>query len=125
MAGEQDRAERRGAKAWGGRFAKATAPTVEAFTESISFDWRLYRQDIAASIAHARMLGRQGIIATGEETRTIIAGLVRDRGGDRAAASLPSTPAARTSTSISRHGWRRRSATRPASSTPPAVATTR
>ncbi len=74
MVGGQDTAGGGGAKAWGGRFAKATDPTVEAFTESISFDWRLYRQDVAASIAHARMLGRQGII-TAEEAGTIIAGL--------------------------------------------------
>ena len=74
MAGEWGRAEGGGAKAWGGRFAKATDPTVEAFTESISFDWRLYRQDIAASMAHARMLGGQGII-TVEEAATIITGL--------------------------------------------------
>ncbi|MCX5888791.1 MAG: argininosuccinate lyase [Deltaproteobacteria bacterium] len=50
-------------KPWGGRFAGETAKTVEDFTTSLSFDRRLYRQDIAVSIAHARMLGRQGIIA--------------------------------------------------------------
>ncbi|MAG36936.1 MAG: argininosuccinate lyase [Dehalococcoidia bacterium] len=74
MAGEQGNVGGRVPKAWGGRFAKETDPTVEAYTESISFDWRLYRQDIAASIAHARMLGQQGIITT-EEAEAIVAGL--------------------------------------------------
>ena len=75
MAGEQGSFQAGGGgKAWGGRFAKATDPTVEAFTESISFDWHIYRQDITASIAHARMLGQQGIITAGEAA-AIIQGL--------------------------------------------------
>jgi argininosuccinate lyase len=49
-------------KLWGGRFTKAADKTVEGFTSSLSFDRRLYRQDIRGSVAHARMLGRQGII---------------------------------------------------------------
>lgn len=49
-------------KLWGGRFTKAADKTVEGFTSSLSFDRRLYRQDIRGSIAHARMLGRQSII---------------------------------------------------------------
>lgn len=49
-------------KLWGGRFTKAADKTVEGFTSSLSFDRRLYDQDIRGSIAHARMLGRQGII---------------------------------------------------------------
>lgn len=61
-------------KLWGGRFTKTTDQLVEEFTSSISFDRRLYRQDIAGSIAHARMLGRQGII-TPEEAAAIIGGL--------------------------------------------------
>ncbi len=40
-------------KTWGGRFSGATDNRVEAFTESISFDQRLYRHDILASQAHA------------------------------------------------------------------------
>ena len=43
-------------KTWGGRFQGGTDKRVEAFTESISIDRRLYRQDILASQAHARML---------------------------------------------------------------------
>ena len=53
-------------KTWGGRFAGDTDRRVEAFTESISFDRRLYRQDIVASQAHARMLGEVGLITPAE-----------------------------------------------------------
>ncbi len=49
-------------KLWGGRFEKATDGMVDDFHSSISFDKRLYRQDILGSIAHATMLGEQGII---------------------------------------------------------------
>jgi argininosuccinate lyase len=49
-------------KLWGGRFTKAADKTVEGFTSSLAFDRRLYKQDIQGSVAHARMLGRQGII---------------------------------------------------------------
>ncbi|TWJ19045.1 argininosuccinate lyase [Geobacter argillaceus] len=49
-------------KLWGGRFAQPTNKFVEEFTASIDFDKRLYHQDIRGSIAHARMLGKQGII---------------------------------------------------------------
>jgi len=51
---------------WSGRFTEETDKLVEAFTASIPFDKRLYREDIAGSIAHAKMLARQGIIAQGE-----------------------------------------------------------
>ncbi|MDA8441334.1 MAG: argininosuccinate lyase [Peptococcaceae bacterium] len=61
-------------KLWGGRFQKTTDKLVEDFHSSISFDQRLYRQDITGSIAHARMLGQCGIITT-EEAAQIIAGL--------------------------------------------------
>jgi argininosuccinate lyase len=49
-------------KLWGGRFAQPTNKFVEEFTASIDFDKRLYHQDIRGSLAHARMLGKQGII---------------------------------------------------------------
>ncbi len=61
-------------KLWAGRFNEPTDAFVEAFTASVEFDRRLYRYDIAGSIAHARMLARQGII-TQEEGASIIAGL--------------------------------------------------
>ena len=50
------------AKLWGGRFRKSTDTKVDDFNSSIRFDKRMYRQDIKGSIAHATMLGRQGII---------------------------------------------------------------
>ncbi|HLN60063.1 MAG TPA: argininosuccinate lyase [Symbiobacteriaceae bacterium] len=62
-------------KLWGGRFTKAADKTVEGFTSSLSFDRRLYRQDIRGSIAHARMLGRQGIISA-DDARLIEQGLL-------------------------------------------------
>jgi len=65
--------QRRG-KLWGGRFAGRTAGTVEAFTASIDVDRRLYRHDIAGSIAHARMLARRRIISP-REARRIVRGL--------------------------------------------------
>jgi len=61
-------------KLWGGRFTESTDAFVEAFTASIDFDQRLYRYDIAGSIAHASMLAHAGIITT-DESNTIIAGL--------------------------------------------------
>jgi argininosuccinate lyase len=56
-------------KTWGGRFTGGTDDRVEAFTESISFDRRLYRQDVTASKAHARMLAEVGILSTDEAER--------------------------------------------------------
>ncbi|HSL91155.1 MAG TPA: argininosuccinate lyase, partial [Candidatus Limnocylindrales bacterium] len=65
-------------KAWGGRFAEGTDRFVEEFTASIPFDILLYRQDIAGSIAHARMLGRQKILPRAEADR-IVAALIEIR----------------------------------------------
>ena len=62
------------AQLWGGRFTKETDASVKAFNDSLRFDSRLYHEDIEGSIAHASMLGRQGII-TNEEADTIINGL--------------------------------------------------
>jgi argininosuccinate lyase len=59
---------------WGGRFTKNTDVLVEEFTSSISFDSRMYREDIAGSIAHARMLAKCGIIP-GDDAEKIIGGL--------------------------------------------------
>ncbi len=53
-------------KTWGGRFQGDTDKRVVAFTESISFDRRLYRQDIQASQAHARMLAEVGLLSQNE-----------------------------------------------------------
>ena len=59
---------------WGGRFSKVMDKTVEAFTESISFDCRLIEHDIRGSIAHAKMLGKCGIIPE-DDAKKIIGGL--------------------------------------------------
>jgi argininosuccinate lyase len=62
-----------GKKAWGGRFVEGTDRFVEEFTASIPFDILLYRQDIAGSIAHARMLGRRKVIPRAEAGRIVAA----------------------------------------------------
>lgn len=49
-------------KLWGGRFSKVTDALVDDFNSSIRFDARMYKQDIKGSMAHAEMLGKQGII---------------------------------------------------------------
>ena len=61
-------------KLWGGRFSKATDARTEAFTESISFDWVLFRHDIAGSMAHATMLASSGLI-TRDDKEQILKGL--------------------------------------------------
>ncbi len=61
-------------KPWGGRFSEATDAFVEAFTASVEFDKRLYKQDIAGSMAHAQMLEKVGVL-TKEESRQIQDGL--------------------------------------------------
>src|SRR6185369_5133521 len=63
-------------KLWGGRFTQPTDKFVEEFTASIDFDKRLYHQDIRGSVAHARMLGKQGIIPL-EDVERIVHGLQR------------------------------------------------
>ncbi len=59
---------------WAGRFSKEVDSKVNAFNSSIAFDARMYKQDIAGSIAHATMLGEQGIISM-EDSLTLIGGL--------------------------------------------------
>jgi argininosuccinate lyase len=51
------------AQLWGGRFTKSTDKAVADFNASIWFDRRLYKEDINGSIAHARMLAKQGILS--------------------------------------------------------------
>ncbi len=62
------------AKLWAGRFQKETDLVVNDFNSSILFDCRLYKEDITGSIAHATMLGKQGIIEQSEADK-IVAGL--------------------------------------------------
>ena len=61
-------------KPWAGRFGAATDRRVEQFTESISFDRRLFEHDIQGSVAHAEMLAAVGLI-TSDECRQIVRGL--------------------------------------------------
>ncbi len=64
----------RSKKLWGGRFSGETHKQVEAFTASIHFDRRLAPYDIAGSIAHARMLGKCGLLSKAE-AEAIVRGL--------------------------------------------------
>lgn len=57
-------------KLWGGRFSKTTDEMINEFQASISFDRRMYREDIAGSLAHAAMLAKVGILS--EEDRAAI-----------------------------------------------------
>ena len=61
-----------------GRFRKAADRLVTDYTASLPFDWRLYRHDIAGSIAHSKMLARQGIISD-KEAEIIVNGLTSIR----------------------------------------------
>ncbi|MGQ9573986.1 MAG: argininosuccinate lyase [Thermoguttaceae bacterium] len=65
-------------KAWGGVFSEPTDRRVEQFTQSVSFDRRLYAHDIAASLAHARMLAKVGLILP-DECQQITEGLQQIR----------------------------------------------
>lgn len=57
------------AQLWGGRFTKETDKLVYNFNASLSFDSKLYKQDITGSMAHASMLAKQGIIEEQEKRR--------------------------------------------------------
>ena len=62
------------AQLWGGRFTKETDQLVYQFNASISFDRKFYRQDMEGSIAHVKMLGKQGIL-TETEAKEIVAAI--------------------------------------------------
>lgn len=79
------------AKQWGGRFSGKTDALVEQLGESVSFDARLAPWDIRGSIAHATMLGDQGII-TKKDSKAIVRGL-RDLAKDIAAGKVTFDPA--------------------------------
>ena len=59
---------------WGGRFSKTTDEMINAFQASIDFDKRMYREDVAGSMAHAKMLAKCGILSEAD-TETILKGL--------------------------------------------------
>ena len=61
-------------KLWGGRFAESTDALVESLNASIDVDKRLYKSDIAGSIAHLKMMAKQGMI-TKDEVDALVAGL--------------------------------------------------
>ncbi|MEJ2452428.1 MAG: argininosuccinate lyase, partial [Gammaproteobacteria bacterium] len=61
-------------KPWAGRFSESTDAFVEAFTASVGFDHRLYKHDIAGSIAHATMLAKVGVLSQ-QECKLIVKGL--------------------------------------------------
>jgi argininosuccinate lyase len=58
-------------KPWGGRFTEKTAASAETFTASVHFDVRLYRHDIAGSLAHAKMLAKQGLLNDSEKDQIL------------------------------------------------------
>src|SRR5438477_6579533 len=60
-------------KPWGGVFDQATDRRVEKFTQSVSFDQRLYAHDIRGSIAHAHMLSKVGILSDDERHQVVTA----------------------------------------------------
>ncbi len=60
---------------WAGRFAKALDSKADDFNSSIRFDYKMYREDITGSIAHAKMLAKQGIISFGDYD-SIVDGLI-------------------------------------------------
>src|SRR5690606_36810468 len=77
-------------KPWGGRFGQETDPAVERFTASVHFDRALARYDIRGSIAHARMLGRTGIIPAADAD-ALVAGL-EEIASEVEAGTLPLDP---------------------------------
>jgi len=81
------------AKSWQARISEATDAIAQEFVESMSYDWRLYKADIAGSIAHATMLEKVGLI-TGADREAIYAGLKQieaeiDRDGPKWAGFKP------------------------------------
>ena len=61
-------------KLWGGRFKSGVNKLVNTFNASISIDSRMYKEDIIGSLAHVKMLGRQGIISS-KDSEKIVNGL--------------------------------------------------
>lgn len=80
-------------KSWQARISEATDAIAQAFVESISYDWRLYKHDVAGSIAHATMLAKVGLI-TDADRDAIVKGLMEieaeiDRDGPKWAGFKP------------------------------------
>ena len=68
------------AQLWGGRFTKETDQLVYNFNASISFDQKFYKQDITGSMAHVKMLAKQGILTEAERDQILagLEGILRD-----------------------------------------------
>ena len=58
-------------KLWGGRFTEGVNELVNTFNASISIDSRMYKEDIIGSLAHVKMLGRQGIISSKDSEKIV------------------------------------------------------
>ncbi len=78
-----DKEKHKAQKVWGGRFREDIHELVDRFNSSISFDRRLYAQEITGSIAHCRMLAKQEIISDEDATQMISALAEIKRGMDR------------------------------------------
>ncbi|MCM1024139.1 MAG: argininosuccinate lyase [Prevotella sp.] len=72
-------------KMWAGRFSKELDERVNDFNSSVSFDARMYKQDIRGSIAHAKMLGDTGIIDKSESDKIVegLTGILNDIDGGK------------------------------------------
>jgi len=68
---DQNKPDNNSDKPWAGRFTEPTDAFVEAFTASVGFDQRMYKQDIQGSIAHAQMLAHVGVLTETEATQII------------------------------------------------------
>ncbi|MDE6983730.1 MAG: argininosuccinate lyase, partial [Lachnospiraceae bacterium] len=68
------------AQLWGGRFTKETDRLVYNFNASISFDQKFFRQDVEGSMAHVKMLARQGILTEAEKAQILsgLEGILKD-----------------------------------------------
>ena len=58
-------------KLWGGRFTEGVNELVNTFNSSISIDSRMYKEDIEGSLAHVKMLGKQGIIPSQDSEKIV------------------------------------------------------
>ena len=74
VSGRLEEIHQRRATMWKGRFKEETAALLRRYSESVSFDWRLWREDIEGSVAHSAALEKAGLI-TGEERALIVGGL--------------------------------------------------
>ena len=89
-------------EAWSALFSEPMSELVQRYTASVGFDQRLWRADIAGSLAHAEMLAAQGVIARRTTWPTSERGMAQITRGDRVAAASSGSSSSRTCTSTSR-----------------------